>query len=123
VKVLLVGLRPDRMEEFRRRLSMPQVEVDGVTTVEQVRAACAGTDVAHVVLGGGLSLEARLQMVRAVFESSDRATLHLKDHFSGPEGFVPFVRAVLDGLKSYRPSASASAVLQAQEATERTVDD
>jgi len=43
-------------------------------------------------------------MVREVFQSSDRATVHVKDQMSGPEGFLPFVRAVLGGLGGYEPA-------------------
>jgi hypothetical protein len=65
-------------------------------------------------MGGGLDLETRLEVVREVFRSSDRATVHLKDHLSGPEGFLPFARSVLLGLKGYEPQASPKAILRAQ---------
>jgi len=113
-RVLFAGLRPDRVDDFRRQLDMPDVEFAGVTGVEEVRAALTHADIDHVFLGGGLDLEARLEMVRAVFESSDRATLHMKDHFSGPEGFVPFVRAVLGGVGDYVPRPSSQAILRAR---------
>ena len=38
--------------------------------------------------------------------ASDRATVHLKDQRSGPEGLLPCVRAVLLGLEAYAPPAS-----------------
>ncbi|MFF0610349.1 hypothetical protein ACFYUD_16930 [Nocardia tengchongensis] len=40
----------------------------------------------------------RLRLVRAVFEAGDRTTVHTKGFASEPEGFAPFVRAVLIGL-------------------------
>jgi hypothetical protein len=52
-------------------------------------------------------------MVRAVFQSSDRATVHMKDQMSGPEGFLPFARAVLVGL-GYQPGKSPNAILRAR---------
>jgi hypothetical protein len=52
--------------------------------------------------------------VREVFALSDRATVHMKDQMSGPEGFVPFARAVLTGLADYEPQPSPNAVLRAQ---------
>ncbi len=57
----------------------------------------------------GLALADRLAAVTAVFSASDRATVHMKEHMSGPEGFVPFVRAVLRGLDHYEPVLSANA--------------
>jgi hypothetical protein len=111
-KVFLVGLKPQLIDEFRERLALPGVELLIGTGVDEVRTVLAETDVDHVFLGGGLGLAARLEMIQAVFESSDRATVHLKDHWSGPEGFVPFVRSVLHGLEEYQPRESANAVLR-----------
>lgn len=116
-KVFMAGLRPDVMAEFRRRLDIPGVELLSGTEVADLRAALARDDIDHVVIGGGLDLATRLDMVRAAFESSDRATVHMKDHRSGPEGFVPFVRSVLAGLATYQPRASAQAVLRADRPT------
>ena len=51
--------------------------------------------------------------VQEVFRLSDKATVHMKDQMSGPEGFVPFARAVLRGLADYEPKPSPNAVLRA----------
>jgi hypothetical protein len=67
-----------------------------------------------VIIGGGLDLEARAAMVRAVFPSSDRATVHMKDQMSGPGGFLPFARAVLGGLSGYAPRESPDAIARAR---------
>lgn len=115
-KVLLVGLLPSLVEDFRKQLAAPGVEFLGGGGADDVRATLAQTDVDHVFLGGGLSLDVRLEAIRAVFESSDKVTVHMKDHLSGPEGFVPFVRAVLGGLDGYEPRASDRAVLRARRA-------
>ena len=53
-----------------------------------------------VVLGAGLPLELRLEVVRAVFETGDGTTVHLKDRASSKAGMVPFVQAVIGGLSS-----------------------
>jgi hypothetical protein len=113
-KVLVVGLVPALVEQFRSRLDLPGVEVVGVAGVDRVRAVLDEGDVDHVVLGGGMDLDTRLDMVRVVFESSARATVHLKDHRSGPEGFVPFVRALVGGLEGFVPDESPNAVLREQ---------
>lgn len=114
--VLLVGVRPDLIARFRERLDLPWIDLQVATGAEEVRAVLAAREIDHVFLGGGLDLDARAEMVRAVFESSDRATVHMKDHRSGPEGFVPFFRAVLEGLRDYRSVESPNAVLRAQRA-------
>ena len=62
-----------------------------------MRSAFRQADIDHVIVGGGLDLDARAEMVREIFQSSDRATIHLKNEMPGPEGFLPFVKAVLLG--------------------------
>ena len=53
---------------------------------------------------------ARAAMVWAVFPASDRTTVRMKDHTSGPEGFLPFVRAVPG---SYEPRDLLNAIVRA----------
>jgi ABC-type nitrate/sulfonate/bicarbonate transport system substrate-binding protein len=112
-RVMIVGLRPELVRKFREQLDLPDVEMVDGTGPEDVRAAFAAGDIDHVFLGGGLGLDSRVALVAEVFQSSDLATVHLKDHQSGPEGFVPFVRAVLAGLRDYEPAPSPHAVLRA----------
>src|SRR6266516_8155163 len=95
--VLLLGVRADLLEAVTRELQTPGIEFLGGTGVSDAESAFRQADIDHVIIGGGLDLEARAAMVRAVFQSSDRATVHMKDQMSGPEGFLPFVRAVLAG--------------------------
>lgn len=111
--VLLLGVRADLLETVRQELQIPGTEFVGRTGVADVEPAFRQADIDHVIIGGGLDLEARAAMVREVFQSSDRATVHMKDQMSGPEGFLPFVRAVLGGLGGYEPRESPSAILRA----------
>jgi hypothetical protein len=52
----------------------------------------------HVIMGAGLALEDRLDIIRCVFEKSDATTVHMKDRASGREGFRDFVERILGGL-------------------------
>jgi len=107
-------LKPALVENFRRELGQEDVELVAGTDLEGLRAGFADTDVDHVILGGGLDIATRADAVREVFRLSDRATVHMKDQLSGPEGFVPFARALLRGLADYEPKPSPNAVLRAQ---------
>ncbi|WP_067534317.1 hypothetical protein [Nocardia crassostreae] len=98
IKVMLLGLKMAVVDEVRDQLAVPDVELFTGSSVEELRAVLAGTSLDHVVMGAGLELEQRLGIVREIFESSDSTTVHLKDWASGPEGFLPFARAVLSGL-------------------------
>ena len=113
-RVLLLGATSIVIEEARQQLALPDTEFFGGTNVSEARQALAQADIDHVIVGGGLDLDARAALVREVFLTSDRATLHMKDQMSGPEGFVPFARAVLAGLDGYAPSLSPRANLRAQ---------
>jgi hypothetical protein len=115
-RIMIVGLRAGLVDEFQQQLDLPDIELIVGTGVEDVRSAFAVADIDHVFLGGGLDLQTRLAAVAEVFQSSDQATVHMKDHLSGPEGFVPFVQAVLRGLGDYAPIPSERAVLRAHRA-------
>jgi len=119
-RVLILGLMPGLLDDFRRQLDVPDVELVGGTGVDDVRSAFVQGDLDHVIMGGGLNLQTRLEVVREVFQSSDKATVHLKDHLSGPEGFVPFARSVLRGLSDYEPRPSPRAILRAQRSDQVT---
>ncbi|MFJ9743723.1 hypothetical protein [Streptomyces sp. NPDC101166] len=98
--VLLLGLKSAVVDEVRERVGLPEVDIHAGTGPADLRDMLARTPIDHVIMGAGLDLEDRLSIVRAVFESSDRTTVHMKDFASGPQGFAPFVRAVLTGLHS-----------------------
>jgi hypothetical protein len=116
-RVLLLGVRADLLEGVMRELQREGVEFLGGTGVSDVEPAFRQADIDHVVIGGGLDPEDRAAIVRLVFQSSDRATVHMKDQMSGPEGLLPFVRAVLAGLGGYDPQQSPNAILRAQRAS------
>src|SRR5215217_1270250 len=104
--ILLLGRRGAVVEEVRRELAIPGVELFGGTGIEDLRSAFAGAEIDHVIIGAGIDLEARLELVAEVFRLSDTTTVHMKDRATGLEGFLPFVRALLSGLGGY-PTARA----------------
>ena len=53
-----------------------------------------------VIMGAGIELEKRLEIVRYVFNTSNITSVHMKDRGSGPEGFIPFINKVLNGSLS-----------------------
>lgn len=73
----------------------------GGTGIDDVRSAFGQTPIDHVIMGAGLDLDTRLEIIREIFESSDKTTVHMKDGASGPQGFLPFVRSVLGGLAGW----------------------
>ena len=87
-------------EAYEERL-LPDIQLFDGTGVEDVRSVFAQANIDHIFIGAGIDLEIRLEMIREIFQLSDTTTVHMKDKISGPQGFVPFVRSVLGGLKDY----------------------
>jgi hypothetical protein len=101
--VLLLGRLGAVIEDAQRQLQMPDVQLLVATGLDEVRSAFAQADIDHVVMGAGLDLDVRLEIVREIFLASDKTSVHMKDAASGPDGFLPFVRSVLAGLADYKP--------------------
>lgn len=96
--VLLLGLKGVVVEDAMTQLALPDVRLFGGGSIEDARRAFESASIDTVIMGAGLDLETRLQIVRTVFELSETTTVHMKDRATGPEGFIPFVRRVLRGL-------------------------
>ena len=99
--ILLLGRTGVVIDDVQHQLDIADIQLFGGTGIEDVRAAFTRADIDHVIMGAGIDLETRLQIVREIFQLSDTTTVHMKDHASGPQGFLPFVRSVLRGLKDY----------------------
>jgi hypothetical protein len=97
--ILLLGRTAIVIGDAQQQLCMPDIQLFGGTGIEDVRSTFAQANIDHVFMGAGIDLETRLQIVREIFQLSDTTTVHMKDRASGPQGFLPFVRAVLRGLK------------------------
>ncbi len=97
-KILLLGVLDSILADVQQQVARPDLEVFRGTSVEDVRSTLAQTTIDHVIMGGGIPLETRLQMVREIFQSSDTTSVHMKSHIPRSEGFLPFVRAVLRGV-------------------------
>ena len=100
--VLLLGRLGVVVEDAQRQLRMPDVRLFVATDLDEVRSALAEAGMDHIIMGAGLGLEDRLEIIREVVLASDRTTVHMKDVASGPDGFLPFARSVLAGLAGYK---------------------
>ncbi len=99
--VLLLGRTGVVIKEAQQQLDMPDLQLFDGTGIDDVRAAFAETSIDHVIMGAGIDLEIRLEIIREVFLLSDTTTVHMKDRVSGSQGFLPFVRSVIRGLEDY----------------------
>ena len=96
--VLLIG----------RTMPIIQADVEGVhrtdidllmaTTLDEVKHQMSRGAIDGAIIGAGIDLPLRLDIVRVLLEAEGSTTVHLKDHDSGPEGMLPFTRSLIDAL-------------------------
>ena len=96
--VLLLGRTPFVLDDVRKSLAVQDVTLFSGTTLDDVRQAFDKHLIDMVILGAGLNLEVRLQIVKHIFTVSNSTTVHMKDWDSGPQGMLPFVNGILKGL-------------------------
>jgi hypothetical protein len=100
--VLLIGRTRAVIDDIVAQLHVPGFQLLAGAGIESVRSAFAEDAIDLVILGGGLDLETRLEIVREVFRLSSSTTVHMNSP-SGPRSFLPFVRSVLNGMKDPLP--------------------
>ena len=96
-KILLVGKQltevpPDLMIKDAQYFAAPDLKTSQQVFEKNKNA------IDIVIMGAGIELEKRLEIVKYVFTISNRTSVHMKDWETGPEGFVPFINNVLPGL-------------------------
>ncbi len=96
-KILLLGITDSILASAQQQLTRPDLEVFVGKSVEDVRSRLSQTPINHVFIGGRLAEETHLAVAWEVIQVSGTTTVHIQDR-SGPEGFLPFVQAVLYGL-------------------------
>jgi hypothetical protein len=97
MNILLVGKTPSVIADVIDQVDAPEVTFFSGSSLEDAVGALESAQIDHVILGGGLELDVRLQIVRSVFENSASTTVHMNSP-SGPESYLPFVRSVLRGF-------------------------
>lgn len=96
-KILLLGITDSVLANAQQQLTRPDLEVFVGKSVADVQVRLTQTSIDHVFIGGRLAEETHLEIAWEIIQASDTTTVHVQDR-SGPEGFLPFVQAVLRGL-------------------------
>jgi DNA-binding response OmpR family regulator len=97
-KVLLLGRKPILVEAVSDQLQVEGVTLYSGTGIEEVRDLFEKEAIDIVIMGAGLPIDLRCEIVKTVASLSETTTIHLKDRQSGPQGMVPFVNGVLNGI-------------------------
>lgn len=96
--VILLGRKPEIMMQLIAELRQTAVKFAAGTSIDDLKVAFSDELPAAVIMGAGLPLQVRLDVIQFVFENSKTTTVHMKDWASGSSGMLPFVTAVVQGL-------------------------
>jgi len=95
----ILGRKGIVVDEAKAKLNMSNLETYGGTGMDDVRTVFSShANIKHVFMGAGIDIETRLEIIREVCRVSSSTSVHMKDAMSGPEGFLPFVKAILEGF-------------------------
>ncbi|MCB1471197.1 MAG: hypothetical protein KDK08_29425 [Rhizobiaceae bacterium] len=104
---LIIGRKIGPIEEAIGRVGTSEAVLHAATGFDEARAVLTEHPVDAIIMGAGLDLDERLDIVRFAFERSDRINVHMKDRATGPAGFPDFVAALV-GLHAERASVSSA---------------
>ena len=96
--VLLLGRKGIVLDDIQKAVAVQDVALFSGTSLDDVRNVFGAHSIDMVIMGAGLDLEVRLEIVKYIFTVSTSTTVHMKDRDSGPQGMLPFVNGVLTGL-------------------------
>ena len=101
-KVLIVGKLLTNVPA-PEEISVKNISTFGASNLGEVKKVFERTsnEMDVVIIGAGIELETRLEIVKYIFELSDTVTIHMKDKVSGPGNFLPFINTVLRGMSDY----------------------
>jgi hypothetical protein len=77
VRVLLVGRTASVIDDVIQALDAPEADFSTANTLGEVQDILTQSRVDHVIVGGGLDLQTRLQIVQHVFDTSSSTTVHM----------------------------------------------
>lgn len=99
-KCILLGLKKSVVDDAIEKIPDPAFELIGCLSIEEMKAVLEKNQIAHVFIGAGLDIDIRINAARTVLETSLVTQVHLKNHSAGPQGYVPFIKTILAGVKA-----------------------
>lgn len=96
--VLLLGRTGIVLDDVKENLDIKTINLFAGTTLDNVKELFERQNIDIVIMGAGLDIELRLEIIKTIFSMSKATTVHMKDWASGPGGMVPFVNGILNGL-------------------------
>ena len=96
--VLLLGRKGIDVQKFYDGISNKNVTLIGGTNLDAVKSTFAQYDVKIVIMGAGIDIGDRLEIIEYIFKVSQSTSVHMKDWDSGAAGMMAFVDNVLHTL-------------------------
>ena len=98
-KVLLLGRLEFDIPNFQKGIKAKDVTLFGGSSIEDVKSVFDknNSQIDIVIMGAGIDLSKRLEIVEYVFGASKGTSVHMKNRNSGREGMLPFVNSILNG--------------------------
>lgn len=93
---LILGRKGIIVDELKTSVDSKTFTLFGGTSLQDVKDAFDKQDIHVVIMGAGIDLPIRLDIIRYIFENSKSTTVHMKDWNSGPAGMLPFVNGILN---------------------------
>jgi len=93
---LLLGRKSTIVNDVKDGIKTTNIKLFGGTSLADVKATFAQCKIDVVIMGAGLEINSRLEIIKYIFETSNYTTVHMKDWNSGPAGMIPFVNGVLN---------------------------
>jgi len=98
--VLLLGKKIIVVDNVKDKLTLSNINLFSGTNLDDVKKVFSREKIDIVIMGAGIDIENRLNIIKTIFNLSKSTTVHMKDFDSGPEGMIPFVNGVLNGLNN-----------------------
>ena len=95
---LLLGRKGIIVDDIKASIEATDINLFGGTSLQNVKETFDQHDIDIVIMGAGIAINDRLDIVKYIFKTSNSTTVHMKDWDSGPAGMLPFVNGVLNGL-------------------------
>src|SRR5215208_397159 len=109
--VLLVGRKAIVLDDVRKGLAVQDVTLFSASTLDDVRKVLDDHSIDMVIMGAGIDLDTRVQIVRHIFEASNSITVHLKTGTLARRASFRLLRAYSKDRCRPNPTARKSAIV------------
>jgi hypothetical protein len=96
---LLLGRKGMIVEDVKESIDATDINLFGGTSLQDVQNIFEQHNIDIVIMGAGLDINDRLDIIKYIFDRSKSTTVHMKDWDSGPAGMLPFVNGVINGRR------------------------